>query len=482
MNRRACVYLLWLIGAGLVGCSGDGDGGQLPPQENPVGTVRTTLSDPPTCKGHLGTGELTFNHVWVTVTLVRAHISGNADQDDSGWVTLVDLRDHPKQIDLLSADDTQCVLTVLGSTTGLPPGDYQQIRLHLLSNNPDPGEAEPEPNECGSADRGGFNCAETTSGELKTLLLSSQDRTGIKIPPGQIAGGSIRLESGKSADINIDFNACKSIVTQGNGRLRLKPTLTAGQVSVADSISGRVVPNPPYPPLTTIVVFAEQPDEDGVDRVVLEKLADPEDGSFILCPLPEGSYDIVVGANVAYHTTVTFGVPTGTDLGNIPLEPETGINTSLGTIQGLVTSQGVDNAVEIDVSLNALQEALREGGPLVPVTVPVFGSSTSTLSTLEGGSGCPENTACASYILEVPPSNPLVGTFSTLGTNYVATPDGSVPYSVNARAFNGAEPNCSPPSLTTDQIDGGGPLEVTGGGSVTAKTLTFTGCTEVSAE
>lgn len=481
MKRTFFLVLVLLAAVVWLSCGSNGDKGEYP---QTAGTVRTTLSDPPTCKGPGGTGDLTFDHVWVTVTQVRAHVSGDADDGDSGWVTLVDLREQPKQIDLLSADDTQCILTVLGSTTGLPVGNYQQIRLHLLSNDPGAGEITPEPNACANADGGGFNCAETTGGELKTLLLSSQDRTGIKIPPGRIVGGPIRVRAGELTDINIEFNACRSIVSQGNGKLRLKPTLSAGEVSVEESgISGKVVVNgtaDALPAPATIVVYAEQPDQDELDRVILEKFADPADGSFVLCPLPTGSYDIIVAAvdgnGVAYNATVTFGVPTGTNLGSIPLEPESDTDTSLATILGQVTSQGEAGPVQTDLSLSALQSA-----DTTLVTIPLLGASTGNLSTQEDPA-CPEGTACADYVLEVPGSNPLVGTFASEGTTYEGPAEGSVLYTVNARAFNGAEANCTPASLLTDQAEGGVPLGVSAGGSVTAETLSFMECSEIVAD
>jgi hypothetical protein len=482
MKRTIFTALVLLVGMAWLSCSDSGDNGENP---QVLGTVRTTLSDPPTCKGSGGVGDLTFNHVWVTVTQVRAHVSGDAEDGDGGWVTLADLREQPKQIDLLSGDDTQCVLTVLGSATGLPAGDYQQIRLHLLSNKAAPAEVTPEANACESADEGGFNCAETTSGELKTLRLSSQDQTGIKIPPGRIVGGPIHIDPSVSTDINIEFNACRSIVAQGNGKLRLKPTLSAGEVSLADSssISGKVVVNVTFdalPAPATIVVFAEQPVEDGPDRVVLEKFAGPADGSFVFCPLPTGLYDVVVAAvdgnGVAYNATVTFDVPTGTNMGNIPLEPESGADTSLATIVGQVTSQGEAGPVQTDLALSALQSA-----DLSLVTIPLFGASTGNLTTQEGPA-CPADAACADYILEVPPSNPLVGTFTEEGTTYAGPAEGSVLYTVDARAFNGSESNCNPSSLQTAEAEGVVPLEVSAGGSVTAKTLSFVECSEIVPE
>ena len=272
-------YLYWLVCglwvlAGLAGCDGSGGGGgggggggrggggggggTTPPgSTTQSGEVRVTLSDPPICKAP----QSDLNRVFVTITLVRAHLSSTAAPDDSGWVNLVDLRGTPQQIDLLSTSDTTCILTVLGSTTGLPPGAYQQIRLHLLSNTPAEGEATPSPNAC--AGTGGFNCVELTNGSRQLLRLSSEAQTGIKIPPGQIAGGAITLTAGQAADINIDFDACRSIVLQGNGAFRLKPTLHAGQVTLTtQAISGQVIDANTRQPIAnaTIIVMAEQPD------------------------------------------------------------------------------------------------------------------------------------------------------------------------------------------------------------------------------
>src|SRR5262249_19583243 len=158
--------------------------------------------------------------------------------------------------------------------TGLPPGDYQQIRLHLLSNTPAAGEATPVPNNC--TDTGGFNCVELRNGAHRLLRLSSEAQTGMKIPPGQIAGGAIRLQSNQAADLNIDFNACASIVQQGNGAFRLKPTLRAGVVVLPTQvISGLVVDTNTRQPIpnAAVIVMAEQRDTEGIDRVVMQTLA-----------------------------------------------------------------------------------------------------------------------------------------------------------------------------------------------------------------
>src|SRR5437016_6046176 len=90
------------------------------------GTVTTSLSDPPVCKN--STSPMgPFSNVWVTVTKVTANINGDAGPSDSGWVTLLDLSSSPKQIDLFSTVSTTCVLTQLGSTSGLPPGTTNRL-------------------------------------------------------------------------------------------------------------------------------------------------------------------------------------------------------------------------------------------------------------------------------------------------------------------------------------------------------------------
>lgn len=478
--RRRGKALLAVVGLALLVFVAACGQGSLQDPLTGSGLITLRISDPPTCKGPDAPGELNFDSVWVTVTRVRAHISSGAGADAGGWVDLADLTENPLQLDLLDGFATQCTLATLGTATGLPPGNYQQIRLHLLSNTPDAGEATPTVNECGAT--GGFNCVVVSgTGELKLLELSSQAQTGIKIPPGQIAGGGIQLETGQNADINIEFNACNSVVRQGSDQFRLLPTLHAGEVSVGDEIIGRVVDMSTGDPLAadaTVIVMAEQPDmaDPTIDRMVMETMADPATGVFSLCPLPDGDYDIVAagidGSDVAYNATVTFAVPSGTDMGDIPLVPETGANTTPATIQGDLTTTDPDGeATGADIALSALQRATPDGGSEVALTIPLFGASTGTLTT--EANGCLTGTKCASYTLIVPASNPKVGTFDAAGTTYTDPAASPVPYEVNARAFkpdSTMEPNCSPSSLLTD------PVDVTAGATVAASALTFTEC------
>ncbi len=115
----ASVALLAPVLLGLVALTSCGGGSSSTGfSTGQTGSVTTTVTDPPSCKAPKGD----FMNVWVTITKVRAHISSDAGPNDSGWVTLVDLTSSPKQIDLLSLQSTTCLLTQLGSTSGLAAG------------------------------------------------------------------------------------------------------------------------------------------------------------------------------------------------------------------------------------------------------------------------------------------------------------------------------------------------------------------------
>src|SRR5262244_2196454 len=172
-----------------VSCSGD-----TKMQYALAGTINVSISDPPSCMPPNGN----FTHVFVTIRSVQAHLDSNATDNSSGWQELApQLANTPMQIDLFSAPQTNCVLAQLGSAS-LPVGSYQQIRLLLVSNNPAADATTPSNNACAG---NGFNCVVLSDKSIHELKLSSQDNTGLKIPPGQIVGGPIQVTAGQSVDL-----------------------------------------------------------------------------------------------------------------------------------------------------------------------------------------------------------------------------------------------------------------------------------------
>src|SRR2546426_7028856 len=257
MERPAPHFLLGLVVTVVVliiiGCGGN------PPtmQSSSMGTINVSISDPPSCAAATSSATAvpaggtaapggSFMNVFVTIRSIQAHTSATADNTSSGWQELApQLVSAPMQVDLLHLPaNGQCLLEQLGSTT-LPAADYQQIRLILLANAAPTGPAPSSGSNACFKQLGGdvFNCVVDASG-THTLDLSSEATTGLKIPPGQIMGGPIHVAAGQSVDLNIDFNTCASIIKEGNGNFRLKPTLTAGVVSAnTTGISGQIVDN-----------------------------------------------------------------------------------------------------------------------------------------------------------------------------------------------------------------------------------------------
>ena len=435
--------------------------------------VNVRVSDPATCSGPKGA----FSHIYVTITDVQVNASANAGNNDSGWIDLTpSLSQSPQQVDLLGQASAQCFLATLGATTALQPGSYQQIRIVLASN-----ATIIANNVCGSS----ANCVMLSSAPnaAQPLLLSSEAKTGIKIPSGQIAGGQFAIAGGETKDLDIDFNACESIVAEGNGQFRLKPVLHAGEVTLTStSINGTVVDSVTNQPISggTTVVALEQKDSSGVDRVVMETVTDAS-GAFSFCPVAAGTYDVVVGAvsgtQVAYAVTVITGVQPGNALGMVPVTAQTGTSTAPASITGLVTTSTGSAATPADISLFALEPISSS----VMVTIPLAGQSATTANlTTAAGSTCPANTDCASYTLSVPALNPSVGSFVANASQKPSVPaTGAVSYTIDAFAFTTdgtSTPDCSPSEQKTNSTTTNATLTVSSGMTSAAATLVFVSC------
>jgi hypothetical protein len=450
---------------------------------NGMGTVNVSISDPPSCSPPAGS----FKSVFITIRSVQAHISATADDNSPGWVELVpELTTQPVQVDLLNLPaNGACLLKTLGSNATLPAGDYQQIRL-LLADNSNSTASLPS-NACASLGQV-FNCVVDNKSNTSELQLSSQANTGLKIPPGQVVGGPIHVSAGQTVDINIDFSACASIIREGNGMFRLKPTLTAGVVSTnTTGISGQVVDSVTSQPIAGATVALENADKSSTDRIFMEAITD-SGGHFSFCPLPMGAvFDVVVDAvssfGTAYNATVVVNVPGGTDVGTLPLVAETGAAKGPGTIQGIATALNGTAGANIDVSTSALQTVSLSGGATRPVTIPLLPGSTSNVAVESSmpcpATGSPMGAFCAQYTLVVPASNPNVGSFSAGKITFSPPASGNVLYSVEADAtkpMSGGAAICSMPSQTTNLDALGTVLKVIAGAAVTAKEIDFAGC------
>jgi hypothetical protein len=452
-----------LIVAGII-VAGCGGGSSI---SNQPAFVNLSVSDPPTCSAPNGP----YSHVFVTVTDVQIHTNANAGPNDSGFVDLTpNLKNSPKQVDLLAQATTECFLAMLGSKVEIPAGTYQQIRIFLA-----PDGTTITNNQCtGNA----ANCVVLTSdGSVHDLKLASEAQSGLKIPSGQIAGGNFTIASGQTKDLDIDFNACASIIGNGNGNFILKPVLHAGEVGTTSAINGTVVDSTTNKPVVggTTVVALEQKDPSGVDRVIMSTLADVN-GNFAFCPVPMGTFDVVVaavnGAGVFYAASITTGVQNSTAVGQIPItpEPSTG-NTGPASLTGLVQTAGASGAISEIVTLSAL-ETVSINGSNELVTIPLAQQSLATINvTTAGGASCAAGTDCFSFTLAVPGVNAFVGAFSNSGTKYTQA-TGEVSYTADGRPVPHAD---NTPVCTQTDVQGT-TVNVTPGSSFPVGTLSFTGC------
>lgn len=429
--------------------------------------LTVSISDPATCTAAMGGS---YSHVYVTITDVTAHASSSASSSSAGWVDLTPGM-KPTQVDLLGPQASGgCFLATLGDALEVQAGNYQQIRLILAPNN----STMLTNNVCSSqGNLGAVNCVQLSNGSWDALQLSSEAKTGIKIPASRIQGGSFDLAPGQTSDLNINFVTCESILREGNGRYRLLPVLNAGQVSgTTTSINGTVLDATTGNAVNgKVMVALEQPDSSGVDRVVDSTMTNT-DGTFVFCPIPAGTYDVVVdgvsAAGVAYQPSIVTGVKNGETTGTIKLYASTGGSNGAMTLNGLTTSTtgvtaGSPSATEADIQLSVLEKDSVNTGNIY--TIPLFPTATNQAATLAvattagpytdpttgTSTACPANTDCAPYSVTVPAGGLYVSAWSSSGSTLTAQAQFAT-YVVDGLATvpeSGGTPDCVKPELQT---------------------------------
>ena len=198
----ATLFLLSACGGG-GGSSGGGAGTVGGPGS---GTLAVSLTDAPACG---------FDAVNVTVNKVRVHTSTTASESDGGWTDLT--LSPARKINLLNL--TNGVLESLGQTA-LPAGRYTQVRL-VLDPNTGNGMAN--------------SVIPTGSTAERTLETPSAIQSGIKLV------GQFDVAANQRTDLVLDFDACSSVVTRGNGQYALKPVVKIIPTAV-NGINGFVSP------------------------------------------------------------------------------------------------------------------------------------------------------------------------------------------------------------------------------------------------
>ena len=436
--------------------------------------VSVVVSDPAACKAPNGP----WTHVYVTVADVKASTNPNAGPNDPSFVDLTPgLSSAPKQVDLMGKATSHCFLASLGGTSDVPWGDYQQVRVVLVQ---DFAASTIANNACGASYA---NCIVRSDNSLHDLDVASEAASGIEVPVNQIVNSSLKFDPGDQPTVDINFDICSSIMQASNGRYDFRPMVHAGLVDPeGGTIQGTVVSSKTGHALHggSVVVALEQKSVGGIDRILMRTTANA-DGSFILCPVPQGTYDVVAvgvdGDKVSYSAGIETGIQSGQIAGQIPLVP----GSSQGILQGTIATQrtttpaiGTVAAMKAD----ALQQ-IGNGGPMV--TIPLLPSQSPFDEAMMTQSlpDCPAGTDCANYSMLLPTVTPNVVACSNETAKF--TQQSSEPPNYTAEAFaqipgSAGMPDCRRSAEQVATTPEGSSLVLNPGQNTRAASLAYTQC------
>jgi hypothetical protein len=265
-SRFSLLATTAIAAATLVACGGGGDSGSASTPAATMGTLAVSMTDAPACG---------FDQVNVTVNKVRVNQSATASDTDGGWTDIT--LSPAKKINLLNL--TNGVLEALGQAT-LAPGHYTQLRLVLDAN---------------TGNSLANSVVATGSTTEVSLTTPSAIQSGIKL------NNEFDVAAGQKADLVLDFNACKSVVTTGNGKYLLKPVIKVVPTAV-NGISGFV--NPALL-ASHVMVSAQQ------NGAIVSSTVPTSTGEFSLARLAPGNYDVVITAD-GNAASVVGAVPVAT--------------------------------------------------------------------------------------------------------------------------------------------------------------------------
>jgi hypothetical protein len=284
----------------LAACGGGSTAGQ--------GTLSVAMTDAPACG---------FDSVNVTVSKVRAHKSGGAEEGDAGWTDIT--LEPARKIDLLNL--TNGILEELGEAT-LDEGRYTQLRLVLSPN---------------TATSPFANSVVPTGGTETALATPSGIQSGIKL------NGNFDIAADAKTELTLDFDACKSVVTRGSGSYGLKPVISVIKMATSGGINGYI--DPAIASGAKPVVSAQ------VDGEIVKSTVPTSAGAFSLSPLAEGTYTVVVTADSRASSVITSvpvtakGTTTVSTSGSPITLPSSTTNVVSGTVSP-ISAEGITRATQ----------------------------------------------------------------------------------------------------------------------------------------
>lgn len=320
--------------AALVAACGGGGGSS----SAGTGTLRLALTDAPACG---------YDHVWVTVEKVRVHKSGDAGESDGGWSEV--LLAAPQRIDLLEYTNGNTL--PLGETQ-LPSGTYTQMRLVLAAN----GNAAPF-----------ANAIQPTGGSETALDTPSAQQSGLKL------NVDMAVPANQVADFVLDFDACRSFVRAGNsGKYLLKPVIRV--IAVLSDAGQRIVGHVDQSLIDAGALVSAQ-----LNGTIVKSTPPDASGRFVLYPVPEGTYDVVITAPGRVNAVMT-GVPVVasaiTTVGSESARLNPPVSATSYAAKGTITV--TPTPPSIDAAIRALQAVA--GGPTIEAAATVADAASGAYS------------------------------------------------------------------------------------------------------
>jgi hypothetical protein len=383
---KLSLFVVTISTAGILAACGGG-GGDAPAS----GTMAVSLTDAPACG---------FDAVNVTVSKVRIHQSSTANTNDAGWT---DITLNPaRKINLVNL--TNGILDSLGQTS-LPAGHYTQLRLVLAADT------------AGST----LNNSVLPTGGVETALVTpSAAQSGIKLI------GQFDVAANTQSDVVLDFDACKSVVTRGNGSYGLMPVISTTVKTTSGSISGQ---------LDTALLASHPVINAEINGVIVKSTIPDATGSFTLSPLvassTSGNYAVVITAD-AHATEVIDNVP-------VTVQTNTPISTSAAPIT--LPASSTNNTVSGTVSP-------ASDSPVITASQNFAGGPTIAVAFKNA------DTTTGAYSMTLPGAAPLLGHFGTLPITATAATALAGQYSINATGTTTAGATVSAPAATVSTSSG----------------------------
>ncbi len=235
------ILLLAIAFASIFSCSKDTTEDQTSTTLTPSTFLQVRLTDAPAV----------YDSVIVDVVGVEVH----SDQTN-GWISMA--VPAPGRYNLLQYTNG---LDTLIASDSIPAGNVSQIRLILGSNN-----------------------TVTKNGITYPLTIPSGSQCGLKIQIHKL------LVAGVTNIIQLDFDASRSIVEQGNGKFHLKPVIRAIVTGIDGSIAGSIAP------VFSATAYAIA----GVDTYSTYVGIN---GGFLISGVPAGTYTVCIHPDTIYSDT-----------------------------------------------------------------------------------------------------------------------------------------------------------------------------------